>query len=83
MLNKMSWLALAFAWPLAALAAQPSAADLDALNRSLNPTSTPNAYGLDSHFSGPATTWTPRATMPSSRPRRRPCGRRPRPLAGG
>jgi hypothetical protein len=31
-------------------AAQPSAADQAAFNRSLNPTRTPNIYGLDSHL---------------------------------
>ena len=41
---------LLIACALSAHAAQPSPADLSRLNRSLNPTKTPNVYGLESHI---------------------------------
>jgi hypothetical protein len=39
-------------WAAAAQAAGPSAATLSTLNQHLNPTPTPNLYGIESHLNG-------------------------------
>ena len=53
MIRSMTLITLALAWPLAAPAAAPTQDDLNKLNKSLNPTATPDTDGVDVHVRVP------------------------------